>query len=59
MPLLVAVIVTIADLAYGRFAWSWLAGPAAGLLLWSLRDAAEQPTVPRLARPRRQHALVD
>jgi hypothetical protein len=59
MPLLVALIVTVADLAYGQFAWSWLAGPAAGLLLWSLRDVAGQPAAPKLARRHRPHALVD
>jgi HAMP domain-containing protein len=58
-PSLLVLIVTVLDLAYGRFAWSWLAGPVVGLLLWSLRDVAATPAAPAPARARREPALVD
>jgi hypothetical protein len=35
-PLVLFVAVTALLAAYGSHAWSWLAGPVAGLLVWSL-----------------------
>ena len=58
-PYLVLLIVTSLDLTYGRFAWSWLAGPIAALALWSLRGVAEQPGAPSPARAAREPAMVD
>jgi hypothetical protein len=58
-PLLVTLIVSTVDFAYGRFAWSWLAGPVTGLALWSLRGAPKQAARPAAVRPQRAPALVD
>jgi hypothetical protein len=58
-PSLLVVLVTLLDLAYGRYAWSWIAGPVVGLALWSLRGVAATPTAPAAARTVRTPALVD
>jgi hypothetical protein len=58
-PLLLVVLVTSLDLEYGRFAWSWVAGPIVGLALWSLRDVAARPAAPAAAHARPEPALVD
>jgi len=44
---LLGVIVTALFLAYGRFAWSWVAGPVAAAALWALdrrTQTAFEPT---------------
>ncbi|MFZ1881916.1 MAG: hypothetical protein WAU41_17380 [Gaiellaceae bacterium] len=58
-PLLVTLIVSTVDFAYGRFAWCWLAGPITGVALWSLRGTPKQVAVPAAARSQRAPALVD
>jgi hypothetical protein len=45
-PLSVLVLVTALLFAYGPYAWSWLAGPVAGLALWSLDREATRPSAP-------------
>ena len=57
-PTLVLVTVTPLLLGYGRFPWSWLAGPVAALALWALDRKAHEPVAPRAAR-RAEPAPVD
>jgi hypothetical protein len=62
-PSLVLLTVTPLDLGYGRFAWSWVAGPLAALVLWALRGqrdgAAEQAaTAPAGAAPLDDYAAA-
>jgi hypothetical protein len=61
-PSLVLLSVTPLDLGYGRYAWSWLAGPLAALVLWVLRgqrDGAEgQATVPAANAPLDDYAAA-
>ena len=45
-PLVVLVLVTALLLAYGPYAWSWLAGPLAALATWSLERNAHVPGAP-------------
>ena len=40
-PLLLGVLVTALFLGYGRFAWSWVAGPVAAAALWALDRRAQ------------------
>ena len=40
---LILVLVTGLFLGYGRFAWSWLAGPVAALVVWGLELKAREP----------------
>lgn len=49
----VLVLVTGLDLGYGRFAWSWLAGPVAALGVWVLDRKAHAPAEPAPAHRRR------
>jgi hypothetical protein len=49
-PPLVLVLVTALLLNYGRSSWSWVAGPVAALLLWSLELKAREPAAPAVAR---------
>ena len=44
------LLVTPLFLAYGRFSWSWLAGPVAALLVWGLDRKAHEPSEPAPAR---------
>jgi len=53
-PVAVAVLVTALSGMYGRYWWSWLAGPIAGLLVWSFDRKAHEP-----AEPLRDPAPVD
>jgi|tagenome__1003787_1003787.scaffolds.fasta_scaffold19410690_2 hypothetical protein len=45
-PSLVLVLVTGLFLVYGRFSWSWVAGPVAALALWALERKAHEPSAP-------------
>jgi hypothetical protein len=45
-PAAVAVLVSALLLAYGRYPWSWLAGPVAGLFVWGLDRKAHEPAPP-------------
>jgi hypothetical protein len=59
-PPSVLVLVTGAFLLYGRFSWSWVAGPLAALALWALDRAAREPAEPAAAHAlRREPAPVD
>jgi hypothetical protein len=59
-PSLVLVLVTGLFLAYGRFSWSWVAGPVAALVVWSLELKAREPAEPAAKhQPRREPAPVD
>jgi len=58
-PSAVLLLVTPLLVTYGRFAWSWLAGPVAALALWALDRKAEEPVAPAPARARRGPAPVD
>jgi hypothetical protein len=58
-PLVVLVLVTTLLLGYGPYTWSWLAGPLAGLAVWSLDRKAHKPDVPAPAHLRRSPAPVD
>jgi len=49
-PLIVLVFVTTLEVAYGRFGWSWLAGPVAALLLWAVEQRTRLPHSPAPAR---------
>jgi hypothetical protein len=55
------VVVTGLLLAYGRFTWSWVAGPVAALALWSLERKSQEPAEPAPARAnvRREPTPVD
>jgi hypothetical protein len=41
--MIVLIAVTALLLAYGTHPWSWLAGPIASLLVWSLDRSAHEP----------------
>jgi hypothetical protein len=58
-PVLVLVLVTALLLGYGSHPWSWLAGPAAALVLWSLGRKTHEPSVPAPVRRHRAPAAVD
>jgi hypothetical protein len=45
-PLYVLVAVTTLLLGYGTHRWSWLAGPIAALLVWSLDRWTRKPGAP-------------
>jgi hypothetical protein len=54
------VLVTGAFLLYGRFSWSWAAGPLAALVVWSLDRAAHEPGDPAPSHAaQREPAPVD
>jgi hypothetical protein len=55
----VLVLVTILLLGYGAHAWSWLAGPIAAAVVWSLGRKAQEPASPSPARVGRAPAPVD
>jgi hypothetical protein len=40
-PAVVLVVVTALFLGYGRFGWSWLAGPVSALAIWALDRKAQ------------------
>ena len=54
-PVVVLVAVTALLLGYGRHPWSWVAGPIAALVVWSLDRKAHEPAEPA----RREPAPVD
>ncbi len=61
-PSVVLVLVTGLLLVYGRFTWSWAAGPVAALALWALERKAREPSEPapvHAAVQRREPAPVD
>jgi len=58
-PSLVLVAVTALFLAYGRYPWSWVAGPVAALFVWSLERNARERSAPASASVRRRPAAVD
>ncbi len=59
-PLAVLVLVTMLLLGYGSYTWSWLAGPVAGLIVWSLDRSARASAEPAPSRAgRREPAPVD
>jgi len=47
---IILLVVTPLFLAYGRFSWSWLAGPVAALVVWLLDRKAQEPGAPAPAR---------
>ena len=53
------LLVTPLFLAYGRFSWSWLAGPVAALAVWGLQRKAQEPAEPAPARASREPVPVD
>jgi hypothetical protein len=57
----VLVLVTTLLVGYGPYAWSWLAGPVAALVVWGLDGMARQPGLPVAAvhLRRRTPAPVD
>jgi hypothetical protein len=42
-PGILLIVVTALFLGYGSSAWSWLAGPLAALVLWTLARKAREP----------------
>ena len=58
-PLFVLLVVTSLFLGYGRHPWSWVAGPIAALVVWSLDRWAREPGAPAPARAGREPAPVD
>jgi len=42
-PSLLLVLVTTLLLLYGRFSWSWAAGPVAAAALWALERKTRAP----------------
>ena len=62
-PTVVALLVVVTGLllAYGRFTWSWVAGPIAALALWALERKSYEPGAPSPARAnvRREPTPVD
>jgi hypothetical protein len=42
-PSLLLVLVTTLLLLYGRFSWSWAAGPIAAAALWALERKTRAP----------------
>jgi hypothetical protein len=53
-PVVVLIVVTTLLLDYGRYPWSWLAGPIAAFGLWSLDRNAHKPEAPARERLRRR-----
>ena len=49
-PIAILLLVTPLFLAYGRFSWSWLAGPVAALVAWAVEQKAHEPAEPAPAR---------
>ena len=59
-PPVVLVVVTGLFLGYGRFSWSWLAGPVAAAAIWAVDRKAHAPAEPAPAHARRlEPAPVD
>ena len=59
-PAFVLVLVTALLFGYGTHPWSWLAGPIAALVLWSLDRKARKPVAHAPAHiHRRAPAPVD
>ena len=60
-PSLVLILVTTLFLFYGRFSWSWVAGPVAALFVWTLERKSHEPAAPapKHAARRREPAPVD
>ena len=60
-PPAVFVIVTALFVGYGRFSYSWIAGPVAALALYALDRKAAEPAEPAPGRARasREPAPVD
>lgn len=59
-PHAILVLVTALFLAYGRFSWSWLAGPVAALLVRGLELKAREPAAPApVHQVRNEPAPVD
>jgi hypothetical protein len=58
-PPLVLLLVTALDYAYGRFAWSWLAGPVAAILVFAVERASHGPAPPAARHRRVAPAPVD
>ena len=56
---IILLLVTPLFLAYGRFSWSWLAGPVAALAVWSLERKAHEPSAPAAAHASREPVPVD
>jgi hypothetical protein len=50
------VVVTALLAGFGRFPWSFAAGPVAALAVWSLERKARAPVTPRAVRRRRLRA---
>ena len=62
MPAVVLISVSGLLLAYGRFSWSWVAGPVAAVFLWALERKSHEPAEPapkHAAARRRDPAPVD
>jgi hypothetical protein len=55
-PLAILLVVTPLFLGYGRFSWSWLAGPVAALAVWVVERKAQEPAAPA---PTREPIPVD
>jgi hypothetical protein len=51
-PPFVLVVVTLLDLHYGRFGWSWVAGPVAALAVYGFDRASRKPAPPAPAHHR-------
>ena len=50
--LVILLVVTPLFGVYGRFSWSWLAGPVAALAGWAVERKAHEPAAPAPARSR-------
>jgi hypothetical protein len=46
----ILLLVTPLLLAYGRFSWSWLAGPVAAVAVWAIERKAHEPAEPAAGR---------
>jgi hypothetical protein len=49
-PPVVLLLVTLLLFGYGSHAWSWLAGPVAGLVVWGLGRETQRPVTQRAPR---------
>jgi hypothetical protein len=60
-PSLVLLAVTSLFLVYGRFSWSWIAGPVAAVFVWvlELKSREPAPPAPKHAGRQREPAPVD
>ena len=60
-PSVVLLTVTSLFLVYGRFSWSWVAGPVAGIFVWALERKSREPAAPapKHAGQSREPAPVD